>query len=436
MITRSKSALPAAASAAKAATTTTTTTSSTSKFFKTSKASLTSRPLPLVSTTAPDIKARGARRSKSDTSLPSAPPAKRPRRATPSQPSTAAAHVESKIEIPDVSDAEVLARTVLPYPTLTFSLDEATAHLCRCDPRFRRLVDVVPIRTYEELSRANEAERKELDLYRTLSTSILGQQISWLAARSILYKFCRVFDPSMPPTPDFVAHPRETWPFPTPRRVLENSDSKLREAGLSYAKIRYIKDLALRFCDGRLDIREVVGLDQEAIIQKLCEVKGVGRWTSEMILMFAMRAPDILPAGDLGVQKGMINFFLSGREGPRISVKKRKPVPPEQQQEEEAGTSQPQGSAGTGMEASAEAAEETIVKAESNEGVQQQSWADEADLAIPEGEGLSRKVLEMRLKGNKIKGQYLTPKEMDCLAEAWRPYRSVACMYMWALVDA
>ncbi|KAN0062273.1 hypothetical protein ACQY0O_005454 [Thecaphora frezii] len=416
MITRSKSAMSAVSSSTR---------TMASGYFRGSKASLASAlasPEPSSSADASATKLKGGKRSKSDAALPAVPPAKKPRRAS----AAAAPHVETDIDIPDVSDADLLVRTVLPYPTLTFSLQEATSHLCGCDPRFRRLVDLVPIRTYEELSRASQQETKELDLFRTLSTSILGQQISWLAARSILYKFCRVFDPSMPEKPDFVAYPREAWPFPTPRRVLETSDARLREAGLSFAKIKYIKDLALRFCDGRLDIREILRLDQEAIIQKLCEIKGVGRWTSEMILMFAMRAPDILPVGDLGVQKGMINFFLSGKEGPKISIKKRKPGSEEGQGETEGTDEGVDGSGGEGA----------MMKAKSNSAVQEPSWAAELELRIPEGEGLSQKVLESRIQGNKVKGQYLTPKEMDCLATAWRPYRSVACMYMWALVDA
>ncbi len=227
----------------------------------------------------------------------------------------------------DANEEDCLTRTTVPFPALPFDFEQARAHLCSVDKRFERLFQKVPVRCYEEALDASSAESKDLNLFKTVTTSILGQQISWLAARSVLYRFCRLFSPdTMPEKPDFVGFPREQWPFPTPLMVLRTPDADLRAAGLSFAKIKYVKDLAARFVDGRLDIRQILELDdEEACITELSKVKGVGRWTSEMILMFAVRKPDILPCADLGVQKGMLNFFLSDARGPKISVKKRKP---------------------------------------------------------------------------------------------------------------
>ena len=106
--------------------------------------------------------------------------------------------------------------------------------------------------------------------------------------------------------------------------MLETGDEKLRQAGLSFSKIKYVKDIARRFADGRLDIRRIVELDAEQCIEQLTQAKGVGRWTAEMMLMFALRHPDIVPVGDLGVQRGMVYFYTSGPQGPSVSERKKR----------------------------------------------------------------------------------------------------------------
>lgn len=304
------------------------------------------------------------------------------------------------------------------------------------------------MRCYEEALEASSSDTKDLNLFKTITTSILGQQISWLAARSVLYKFCRLFFPdSMPEKPDFVGFPREQWPFPTPLMVLRTPDADLRAAGLSFAKIKYVKDLGARFVDGRLDIRKILELDdEEACVTELSKVKGVGRWTSEMILMFAMRKPDILPCADLGVQKGMLNFFLSDARGPKISVKKRKPGEEDDEAEDKkaaksivSAVKQEEALEPTeerGDQVPLLAQTEVMPKPEPSF-KSEQGPESSLDHLISDEHGLCRKVLESRVKGNKIKGgQYLSPDEMKALAQKWSPYRSVACMFMWATVDA
>ena len=86
-------------------------------------------------------------------------------------------------------------------------------------------------------------------------------------------------------------------------------EPKLREAGLSGAKARYVRGLAEEVHAGRLALTTLETLDDEAVIDALSSLKGIGRWTAEMILMFQLGRPDVLPVDDLGIQKGMMRLF-------------------------------------------------------------------------------------------------------------------------------
>lgn len=94
---------------------------------------------------------------------------------------------------------------------------------------------------------------------------------------------------SLPEKPDFALTPRETLPFPTPHACLRASEQDLRSAGLSGAKVKYVLDISRRFAEGTLDVRRLVTLGEEEIIKELVEIKGVGPWTAQMLLMFALR---------------------------------------------------------------------------------------------------------------------------------------------------
>lgn len=440
VLTRSRSATPAKSIAA--------------SFRSSSKASIAAKAAPAK---------RGLQRSATDSQLDVQRAIPSPRKksridstAAPSSPKATASPSKSKAKAPEepfviphnASEEDCLTRTTVPFPALPFDLSDAQAHLCAADHRFERLFRKVPVRCYEEALEPSTPDTKDLNLFKTVTTSILGQQISWLAARSVLYKFCRLFAPdSMPEQPDFVGFPREQWPFPTPLMVLRTPDADLRAAGLSFAKIKYVKDLAARFVDGRLDIRQILELDdEEACVTELSKVKGVGRWTSEMILMFAMRKPDILPCADLGVQKGMLNFFLSDAQGPKISIKKRKPGEEEAEDDAQDKKSKDRKRAIKEEQGPLEPTEErgdqvpllsqTEVMPKPEPGFKQPNPEVSLDHLITDEHGLCRQVLQSRAKGNKVKGgQYLTPDEMRALAATWSPYRSVACMFMWALVD-
>lgn len=89
-----------------------------------------------------------------------------------------------------------------------------------------------------------------------------------------------------------------------PGAILKKKDQSLRDCGLSWSKVRYIKDLAERVKNGSLDLDKLKDLSDERVISELVAVKGIGRWTAEMFLMFSLARPDIFPVDDLGIQKG------------------------------------------------------------------------------------------------------------------------------------
>lgn len=90
----------------------------------------------------------------------------------------------------------------------------------------------------------------------------------------------------------------------TPESILSKSDQELRDCGLSWQKVSYIKDLADKTKKGELQINNLDILDDEEVIKELTSVKGIGRWTAEMFLMFSLARPDIFPINDLGIKKG------------------------------------------------------------------------------------------------------------------------------------
>ncbi|TFY63150.1 hypothetical protein EVJ58_g3421 [Rhodofomes roseus] len=184
---------------------------------------------------------------------------------------------------------------------LTFSFEEAKQYLIGVDRRFEEVFRRVKCKPFEHLER--------VDPFRTLANSIMGQQISWKAARSITHKFIRLFDPSIPEDP--TDHSSPTSFFPSARQVAGTDITTLRSAGLSGRKAEYVLDLASRFADGRLSTEKLLASDDEDLYEMLTAVRGIGRWTVDMFAMFSLRRPDILPVGDLGVQRGVLRWFLS-----------------------------------------------------------------------------------------------------------------------------
>jgi DNA-3-methyladenine glycosylase II len=125
------------------------------------------------------------------------------------------------------------------------------------------------------------------EAFMTLARAICGQQISVKAAQSVWNRVC-----------DCVGDI-------TPQNVLGRRRPQLRACGLSDRKVEYIADLAQHFVDGKIHEHRWPEMDDEAIIAELVDVRGIGRWTAEMFLMFNLLRPDVFPLDDLGLQKAM-----------------------------------------------------------------------------------------------------------------------------------
>jgi DNA-3-methyladenine glycosylase II len=125
--------------------------------------------------------------------------------------------------------------------------------------------------------------------YQSLVEAIIAQQLSGSAAESILKKFKKLYKSK----------------FPKPIEVIKTPDSKLRSAGLSKMKVSYIKDLSKKIETNQLNMREISTKSNESIVEQLTNVKGIGRWTAEMFLIFSLGRLDVLPVGDLGLKKGI-----------------------------------------------------------------------------------------------------------------------------------
>lgn len=105
----------------------------------------------------------------------------------------------------------------------------------------------------------------------------------------------------------------------SPEAILKLSEARLRTAGLSFAKIRYVKDLAGRVKSGELELGRLDKMTDEDVITELVAVKGIGRWTAEMFLMFSLARPDVFPVDDLGIRKGFEKVTEKKLEGEKLA---------------------------------------------------------------------------------------------------------------------
>ena len=164
------------------------------------------------------------------------------------------------------------------------SADYARARrlLMRRDPVMRALlVRIGPCRL---------ANSQHADPFESLVQAIVWQQLSWKAASTIYHRFQAIFDGGR---------------CPAPQALADVPDAPLRAAGLSRPKIRYLKDLAAKVLDGTLPLQAFDTMDDEQVIETLTEVKGIGRWSAEMFLIFRLHRPDVLPVDDLAIQKAI-----------------------------------------------------------------------------------------------------------------------------------
>ena len=141
------------------------------------------------------------------------------------------------------------------------------------------------------------------DAFTTLARSIVGQQISVKAAQTVWDRFAKL--------------PRKV----TAPNVLKLKVDDMRAAGLSVRKVEYLVDLALHFDSGAVNAKAWEGMDDEAIITELVAIRGIGRWTAEMFLIFHLMRPNVLPLDDVGLINGISQNYFSGESVSRSDVR-------------------------------------------------------------------------------------------------------------------
>jgi len=157
---------------------------------------------------------------------------------------------------------------------------------------FLRGRDPVLARIIAQVGPLEMAYRRER--FQSLVRAIIFQQLAGRAALAIYERFVKI-----------IGHGR----FPTPAQVIAASDEDMRRAGISRGKMAYIRDLARHVRDGSLNFRRFARMEDEEIITDLVRVRGVGRWTAEMFLMFNLRRPDVLPVDDLGFRSAVAKAY-------------------------------------------------------------------------------------------------------------------------------
>jgi 3-methyladenine DNA glycosylase/8-oxoguanine DNA glycosylase len=184
---------------------------------------------------------------------------------------------------------------------LGFDPAAAIAHLRAADPRLGELID----RVGPCLLKVNEIYSP----LEGLAEAVVYQQLAGNAARAIFGRFRSLFS---------------AGPFPSPKQVLDIPEAALRSAGLSRAKIAAIRDLASKTLDGTIPpLAQLLTMTDEEIVSRLTEVRGVGRWTVEMLLIFRLGRPDVLPAHDYGLRKGFALAFGSRKLPSPAQVERR-----------------------------------------------------------------------------------------------------------------
>ncbi len=161
---------------------------------------------------------------------------------------------------------------------------EACAHLMKKDRVMKRLIPV----------HGNACLQTRGDAFITLARSIVGQQISVKAAQSVWDRF--------------IVLPKRL----TPSSLLKLNVDDMRAAGLSARKVEYLVDLALNFDNGKVSAANWGNMDDDAICAELTGIRGIGRWTAEMFLIFHLMRPNVLPLDDLGLINGISKNYFSG----------------------------------------------------------------------------------------------------------------------------
>ena len=168
--------------------------------------------------------------------------------------------------------------------TRSFDLEYSVRELKKNDPDLIKLFDSIEVNT---LDLGN-------NYFKALTRSIIYQQLSGRAAKTIFSRFKSIYSNNQ---------------FPIPKQVLETDIETFRESGLSYNKSFYIKNIAQAFLDEPDVYDNLSKMNDKEIIDRLTKVKGIGLWTAQMFLMFTLNRPDVFPVTDLAIQKGYKSYF-------------------------------------------------------------------------------------------------------------------------------
>ena len=157
-------------------------------------------------------------------------------------------------------------------------------YLSRVDPQLEVVINTV----------GKYSIRLRTDAFQSLVESIIYQQLAGSAANVIYTRFIKYYNNMMP----------------TPMDIISTSDMELKsKIGLSSKKVQYLKDLATKIAERKLCLDLLTTMSDEEVINQLIQVKGIGRWTAEMFLIFCLGRPDVLPVTDLGIRKAMHNIY-------------------------------------------------------------------------------------------------------------------------------
>ena len=177
-----------------------------------------------------------------------------------------------------------VAKAPVPTPVTPYFWEEACKHLVKKDRVMKRLIPQFGDACLETRG----------DAFVTLARSIVGQQISVKAAQTVWERFAQL--------------PKRM----TPGNVLKLKVDDMRAAGLSARKIEYLVDLALHFDSGAIHVDSWQEMPDEEIIGELVGIRGIGRWTAEMFLIFHLMRPNVLPLDDVGLINGISRNYFSG----------------------------------------------------------------------------------------------------------------------------
>lgn len=185
----------------------------------------------------------------------------------------------------------------LAKPQVTPLTKEALlAHFTAIDPVITQVIEAMPLTIYQPLT-------DHTRYFAALCRTIVGQQLSGKAADTIHGRFLDLVEGA-----------------PTPEKIIALEGQQLRDRGLSWSKISYMKDLAAKTASSELDVAALPHLDDQAVIEALVKVKGIGYWTAEMFLLFTLGRTNIFSYGDLGLLHGLQLLYGLGEKPDKAEI--------------------------------------------------------------------------------------------------------------------